>query len=116
MVLTIVILVLLACVITFFTERKTYAKRKAEYEKLIANKTEFEKRSIALGDLLVMIGIGGLAISSIQARVGGMSSGYIMLGSIFSLIGGGFLRKRMKDMLTKHENSIDSTSQNSLKE
>ena len=110
------ILIPTAVIITIFTGRKERARKKIEWEKLIAGKTKEEKNKLILGDLLVVIGIGGLIFSSIQNKVGGMSSGYIMIGSILSMIGGGFLRKRLKNMSIESQDSIDIIQKDNKKQ
>lgn len=96
------IIIPLAIIITIFTGRKEREINRAEWEKLTAGKTKQEKNAYAIGDLLVFMGIAGIIFGVISREQGGMSPVFVVLGAIFSVIGGGMVKKRMAQIKEKN--------------
>lgn len=93
----------LAIIITIFTGRKERARKKIEWEKFTTGKTKKEVNSYIIGDILVFIGVGGMAIGAISTESGTMSAGFIALGTIFLIIGGAMIKKRIDQAKKKIE-------------
>ncbi len=98
-IITIAFIVVMAVLIWYFGGGpKDYAKNKLVWEKINTGKTKKEINKRVIGELLIFIGLAGLAMGSITAGSG--PSKYVILGSLFSLLGGGALNKRMKRIKT----------------